>query len=71
MPSTDNATFTTIVGWFGDPDPGPVEDLLTAKGYTITRQWMIVRPTPSHTMNEVEETLVRFLVQEWDYGFAG
>jgi len=69
MPSTTDERRALIVKWFGDIDCAGPEDVLESQGFTVGEDWVIRKPTPSHTMTFEQYELVAFLIQEWDYGW--
>ena len=41
---------------------------LKACGFTLTRQWTWIRPSPEHIPTEREIDASIYLIEEWDYG---
>lgn len=41
---------------------------LEAQGYTLTKQWEWIKPTPDHVITEREGSAIDYLVDEWDFG---
>lgn len=48
---------------------GPPTDYLTSKGYSLNPDWTWKLPKPDHYVLEKEELCLRFLVDEWDFGW--
>jgi hypothetical protein len=70
MPSTIDELRDVIRLWFGHAfDDGPVWSFLQSRGYTEDRG-VIHKPTPHHSMSWEEIACVRYLVEEWGWGFA-
>lgn len=69
MPSASDEDRERMRDWFGDPvsDAGPTK-LLIDRGYGLTHGWTWVKPTPSHTVHEIEWICIQFLADEWDFG---
>lgn len=74
MPQTTEGLRNLMLRWFGPSaewqlaPEDRVEDFLKSHGYTITKNWYIVKPTPAHTISVDEWFCIRYLVEEWDYG---
>lgn len=72
MPSTDEATARKVRSWFGG-GPGldcMCEHVLKLQGFTVDKHWVIRKPTASHSMTDEQHLMVKYLVEEWDYGFS-
>jgi hypothetical protein len=41
---------------------------LTGRGWTLTKQWKWVKPTPDHEVTPEEEDAINYMFWEWDYG---
>jgi hypothetical protein len=69
MPQASRRQHELMEKWFGDPvsELGPCK-LLEQRGYDLTRGYEWVKPTPSHTIHEIEWECIQFLIDEWDFG---
>ena len=74
MPSTDDVTAKTIEDWFhaqtgGDypPDDACVR-MLEAKGFNVLFG-VLYAPTASYTLHDDDITMLRYLIEEWDYAY--
>lgn len=68
MPQASESQRALMNRWFGSDDPlGPII-LLLSHGYT-QKEGRLYKPTPSHTVSRDEWQCLRFLVDEWDFGF--
>ena len=66
-----------IVAWIIQPKPdvdvvsdGDVCAFLQRRGYVLNNDWSWKLPTPEHFVSEMEELCLRYLVDEWDYGWV-
>lgn len=41
---------------------------LQEHGYKLTRSYQWILPTPAHLPTEKEQSAIRFLINEWDFG---
>lgn len=51
------------------PDDGAVTDFLVQRGYTLNKDWTWKLPSKDHYVTEMEELCVRYMCDEWDYGW--
>jgi hypothetical protein len=71
MPQATEELRDRIRELFGDSidEAGPIEFLEKA-GYKFTRGGVIIAPNPKHEETPDEMSCIRFLIDEWDYGYA-
>ena len=51
------------------PDDDEVTKFLTDRGYVLNKDWTWELPKPDHYVTEMEELCLRYMVDEWDYGW--
>lgn len=70
MPSASDELRDIMQRWFGDEVDcrGPIK-FLASHGFKELRG-IIIPPVPSHTLSEEECICIKFLVDEWDFGYA-
>ena len=66
-----------LVGWILQPkehqevpDDSLTVKFLQSRGYTLLRDFTWQLPKPDHWVTEMEELCLRYLVDEWDYGWV-
>jgi hypothetical protein len=71
MPQADDEQRSLMEKWFGDAvsDEGPMF-FLYARGWKFPAG-ICTPPTPAHQPSQYEAACIRFLCDEWDYGFNG
>lgn len=68
MPQASDSLRALMQRWFGSiGDNGPWR-LLKSHGFMEDR-FVILPPTPSHTVNDIEWTCIAFLEDEWDWAY--
>lgn len=69
MPMASDRQRELMFKWFGDhvSEAGPIK-CLESRGYVLRRDWLWEKPTPSHTIHEIERECLQFLIDEWDFG---
>jgi hypothetical protein len=68
MPQASEEDRERMQKWFGDMGDFAPACFLTSHGYRLRKDWVWVKPTPSHNMSADERACLRFLIEEWDYG---
>ncbi len=41
---------------------------LEGRGFTLTKQWEWIKPTPDHEISMREALAITYLIDEWDFG---
>jgi hypothetical protein len=52
------------------PSDSDVTTFLLERGYQLNQDWTWKRPKPDHYVTEMEELCLRYMVDEWDYGWV-
>lgn len=68
MPQADDQDREIAYQIFGDIDTAGPEKYLHDRGWTITKAWEWIKPTPDHVVTHDEAFCIGFLIDEWDYG---
>ena len=71
MPQASEQDRDQMEKWFGDAvdSRGPAA-FLESHGWKLTEGWEWKPPTPYHSVSCYELACIRFLIDEWDYGFT-
>lgn len=69
MPSATQELRDLMENWFGDPidESGPMR-VLESRGWYLTKSWQWQPAVPNQTIHEIDNKLILFLMQEWDFG---
>lgn len=69
MPQTSDEMRDLMFKWFGDPIDlsGPCK-VLVSRGWTLTKTWGWEPSVPNQTIHEIDWLLMKFLIEEWDFG---
>ena len=70
MPQTTDALRNLMHKWFGFEADSEAWLFLASHGFTQNR-WVISPPVPAHNISYTEWLCIRYLVEEWDWAFAG
>lgn len=74
MPSCSQELHDIITKYFNKNNDDNVSfdnvciQFLESHGYTLTKQWFWIKPTPSHNTSQDEFNCLKYLVDEWDFG---